>query len=1195
MKITSLDIERFGIWSGLHVRKLSEGLNVFYGPNEAGKTTLMQFVRAMLYGFDGERMRYVQSLPKTDRIFESEPDERTDSAEEHEIASSEVNRILPGGSMSVLCPNGQFTISRSFDSEAAFGQEEILKLASIDGKKQGYHLLRMIVSGVDEPTFNNVFAIGLDEIQKLAVLNDTEAGDMLFRLSIGLDRVSLVEVLKDLTESRNRLVDPSGKTTGLYERLLVQRAKLLEELNQPKLQLREYCRILNEQRQLDRIIDQLQERAGAHQHRERLFETAMRVAPIWDRRDALKSKIEAMGHVIPVEEDALLELETFQEGLEKRRGQITQLKEEYTGVRMELESLEIDETLWKLTPRIEILLEEEPRIIELDQQIVRLESEAEELENALVEEENQIRSGKLTLRTHNPAAQEEARPSVKSRSDETENETEFHSTASPAKLKENREAKRITDNPSREPVLELGDYRIFARQVSRSRAKVRRFKEQYDSLKERTKILNEKVRTELDKRNVEELSDGIERSSEAVTHLRRGQALTQRLGEMMQYRKELDRQNAFLIQNQAIPFWMIASFIALFVLGFALIIATWSFENPTLAVLGVPFCIAALVIPLVMQKNNAKKLEHNQRQLSMLVTQIDHAKQELAAIEARFGGSGTIEARYQNAQQELSALEKLLPVDAQRREATHQYKVVEERLASARDSLSNAVRKWHDWLKAASLPADWTPQQIRDLIERYDVVGDIRRELEFRYESMNQRIRELRHLTERIDSMVKEIGMSFDEGISYIDILNAIRVRMKENDAAVRNRDALRNELKKMRSRRDKMRNSYITYQQKRDKHLAGYGIEKPEELYQLRDRYLESIKFGEQLEQVQRELLAGIGGFCKEETIAEQLDTEHRDSLPNLLRAEQKAMEETQGQLREELESHGRLSEQLSTLANDDSALRKRRELAVLDEKIKDAKRKWRIYAVTCMMLESIRNAYERERQPQTLAEASDFLRRLTRGRYNRVWTPLGEDTLLIDDYREHTLDASWFSRGTREQLFVAIRLALTTSFAQHGSALPMILDDVLVNFDSNRALAAARVLKEVSESGRQIFLFTCHEHICRIFQNLDVPVRILPSFTDEEKKMRILLPKTVLKKRRHKARIEAAKAREEADRIAALEASETSKEETPSEIFGTSETAEERVNFILVPSVPELLLTSQEVITEETTLDVVSPDDET
>ncbi len=49
------------IWrlDGLRLDPLGEQLTVFYGPNEAGKTTLLQFIRSVLYGFSAERRRYL--------------------------------------------------------------------------------------------------------------------------------------------------------------------------------------------------------------------------------------------------------------------------------------------------------------------------------------------------------------------------------------------------------------------------------------------------------------------------------------------------------------------------------------------------------------------------------------------------------------------------------------------------------------------------------------------------------------------------------------------------------------------------------------------------------------------------------------------------------------------------------------------------------------------------------------------------------------------------------------------------------------------------------------------------------------------------------------------------------------------------------------------------------------------------------
>jgi hypothetical protein len=74
-------------------------------------------------------------------------------------------------------------------------------------------------------------------------------------------------------------------------------------------------------------------------------------------------------------------------------------------------------------------------------------------------------------------------------------------------------------------------------------------------------------------------------------------------------------------------------------------------------------------------------------------------------------------------------------------------------------------------------------------------------------------------------------------------------------------------------------------------------------------------------------------------------------------------------------------------------------------------------------------------------------------------------------------------------------LRLALASSYARRGSPLPLVLDDVLVNFDADRAKAAAAVLRDFAAEGHQLLVFTCHEHIHKLFKSLKVPVSRLPS----------------------------------------------------------------------------------------------------
>ena len=55
MRITDLSINGFGIFRDVSIMDLSPGLTVFEGRNEAGKSTLMSFIRAVLFGFESRK------------------------------------------------------------------------------------------------------------------------------------------------------------------------------------------------------------------------------------------------------------------------------------------------------------------------------------------------------------------------------------------------------------------------------------------------------------------------------------------------------------------------------------------------------------------------------------------------------------------------------------------------------------------------------------------------------------------------------------------------------------------------------------------------------------------------------------------------------------------------------------------------------------------------------------------------------------------------------------------------------------------------------------------------------------------------------------------------------------------------------------------------------------------------------------
>ena len=289
MKITAVEVDGFGVWSGLKLDGLSDGLNVFLGPNEAGKTTLMQFVRSVLYGFTTERRHYLPPL----------------------------RGGRPGGSVHVVGPNGRFQVCRYQDPENP-DDDEVL-LAASDGTRQGGHLLKVLLSNIDEAIFNNVFAVGLRELQELGTLNDTDAASLLYSLSAGLDRVALVDVVKELETSRNRLLTADGGP-GQVSRLLVEREKLRAEIEELDELTHRYLRLAAGRDQLQRETNRLEEEANQLQHQARVLEIAASLGDRYQRRKELDAQLEALGPVEALPEGASERLESAQAGLEKALG-----------------------------------------------------------------------------------------------------------------------------------------------------------------------------------------------------------------------------------------------------------------------------------------------------------------------------------------------------------------------------------------------------------------------------------------------------------------------------------------------------------------------------------------------------------------------------------------------------------------------------------------------------------------------------------------------------------------------------------------------------------------------------------------------------------------------------------------------------------------------------------------------------------
>lgn len=99
-------------------------------------------------------------------------------------------------------------------------------------------------------------------------------------------------------------------------------------------------------------------------------------------------------------------------------------------------------------------------------------------------------------------------------------------------------------------------------------------------------------------------------------------------------------------------------------------------------------------------------------------------------------------------------------------------------------------------------------------------------------------------------------------------------------------------------------------------------------------------------------------------------------------------------------------------------------------------------------------------------LSEVSRLFHKMTLGRYVGIRRKLDErGTLLLEQQDGEMKEPHQLSTGTREQLYLAIRLAYVLEYCQRAEPLPLVMDDVLVNFDDERKINTLDVLLEIAE----------------------------------------------------------------------------------------------------------------------------------
>ncbi len=161
-------------------------------------------------------------------------------------------------------------------------------------------------------------------------------------------------------------------------------------------------------------------------------------------------------------------------------------------------------------------------------------------------------------------------------------------------------------------------------------------------------------------------------------------------------------------------------------------------------------------------------------------------------------------------------------------------------------------------------------------------------------------------------------------------------------------------------------------------------------------------------------------------------------------------------------------------------------------EEEIKENYESWLEYAFAKEILERAKKQYEENSQPQIVQIASEFFTEITDNAWQGIKVNLDDRSVHVIDGNGKYLQAEMLSQGAKEQLYLSLRLAHIKNRSLTKRPLPILMDDILVNFDERRIRNTAKVLDLMVQetldlyNNQQILFYTCHERTAKILQEI-------------------------------------------------------------------------------------------------------------
>jgi uncharacterized protein YhaN len=404
-----------------------------------------------------------------------------------------------------------------------------------------------------------------------------------------------------------------------------------------------------------------------------------------------------------------------------------------------------------------------------------------------------------------------------------------------------------------------------------------------------------------------------------------------------------------------------------------------------------------------------------------------------------------------------------------------------ERIAEGADA---ALRTWQeDWANAMAtlgLPSDAAPAQANEVMAQIDVLFSKLKEAD----TYAGRIRGIRRDSGEFAEAVARCTESVAPDLIKLPAAEAaaqLIQRLQEAATARDRRDSLRQELETWQEELQKSRKLKDECSGQLEALCTEARCGSPKELPEADRVSRELHRLHDRLETAESALLRLTAGDGLEEflQVVESVDA---DDLPNRIRKQEDRIEQGESRKSELDQAIGSARSELARMDGSEKAAATAEDCEETLAQLGSGVLRYARLKLASAVLRQAIERYREKNQGSIMERARDLFVRLTVGSFADLRLDYNErDEPVLVGIRGGSgepVGIEGMSDGTADQLYLAMRLASISAYFDTHPPLPFILDDILVNFDNDRALATLQVLAELSAKTQVIFL-THHQHI--------------------------------------------------------------------------------------------------------------------